>query len=255
MTVRLSLARGARSRLTRLDEVLEAVYQTPEESLGNKYDPLDEAVYIVLSFQTDLARFTATWTRLTKAYPTWAMLDRAPESSIARVLREGGLHRQKARTLKKLFAAVKDVAGTLSLDGLRDMDTEAAEDVLLHLPGLSWKGARCVLMYSLGREAFPVDSNVFRVLKRIGVVPRGAVYRRRSLHDKLQDLVPPERRRALHINLVVHGQRTCLPRAPKCGECAARPICAMAGVPKGARRQDERHRGHEAADGTLANAR
>jgi endonuclease-3 len=238
-----------------LDELLEAVYQTPEKSLGNKCDPLDEAVYIILSFQTDLARFTATWAQLTKAYPTWAMLDRASEASIARVLREGGLQRQKARALKRLFAAVKDVAGRLSLDALRDMDTEAAEAVLLRLPGLSWKGARCVLMYSLGRDAFPVDSNVFRVLKRIGVVPRGAVYRRRSLHDKLQELVPPARRRTLHINLVVHGQRTCLPLAPKCGECAARPICAMVGVPRKARRQDEWRRGHEVVDGTLANAR
>ena len=252
MTVRPSLARGARSRLTRLDEILEALYQTPEESLGNKPDPLDEVVYIILSFQTDLARFSATWARLRRAYPTWAMLDRASESSIARVLREGGLQRQKARTLKQLFAAVKDATGTLSLDALRGMDTEAAEAMLLRLPGLSWKGARCVLLYSLGREAFPVDSNVFRVLKRIGVVPRRAVYRRRSLHDKLQELVPPARRRALHINLVVHGQRTCLPRAPRCGDCAARPICAMAGV---RRRWDERRGGDEVADGTLANAR
>jgi endonuclease-3 len=133
------------------------------------------------------------------------------------------------------------------------MDTEAAEAVLLRLAGLSWKGTRCVLLYSLGREAFPVDSNVFRVLKRIGVVARGAVYRRRSLHDKLQDLVRPERRRALHINLVVHGQRTCLPRAPKCGDCAARPICAMAGVPGRWRRQDKSHHDQEAASGTLAN--
>lgn len=255
MTVTVAIARGARSRLERLDKLLEAAYQTPETSLGNKCDPLDEAVYIILSFQTDLARFTATWARLRKAYPTWARLDRASESSIARVLREGGLQRQKARTLKQLFAAVKSAAGTLSLDALRGMDTKAAEALLLRLPGLSWKGARCVLMYSLGRDAFPVDSNVFRVLKRMGVLPRSAVYRRRSLHDKLQELVPPGRRRALHVNLVVHGQRTCLPLAPKCGACAVRPICAMSGVTRRARRQDELGCGHEVADGTFANVR
>jgi endonuclease III len=232
MRVGSPLRRGARERLAELDHLLEKAYGTPEAALGNKDDPLDEAVYIILSFQTDIARFGATWSRLRSTYPTWEALERAPTRQVAGVLREGGLHRQKARTLKRLLAEVRRIAGEQSLKMLEDMGDEEAERVLTRLPGLSWKGARCVLLYSLGRNWFPVDGNTFRVLKRTGVLRSTAIYRRRSLHDALQAAVLPSRRRALHVNLVVHGQRTCLPLIPQCSRCPVRSVCAMNGVPR-----------------------
>lgn len=115
--------------------------------------------------------------------------------------------------------------GGLSLDHLRLASDEEAERFLLCLPGLSWKSARCVMLYSLGKFTFPVDGNTFRIVKRLGIVPHNAVYRRKSLHDALQDAVPAVRRRPFHVNLVVHGQRICLPAKPRCGECAVRQVC------------------------------
>ena len=225
-----SLLRDAVERLVQMDTILESNYGTPEAELGNKDDPLDEAIYIVLSFQTNLARFTSTWAKLRKAYPTWSVLEGAPTLEIASTLREGGLQKQKARTIQRLLAEVKLVAGKFSLDLVRSMNDEDAEKLLTRLPGLSWKAARCVLLYSLRRDVFPVDGNTFRILRRTGVLPRQAVYRRRSLHDAVQAAVPAHRRRALHVNLVVHGQRTCLPRAPRCSICALVEICPRVGV-------------------------
>lgn len=225
---------GAIERLAHIDATLEAAYGTPEAELGNKPDPLDEAIYIILSFQTDLARFSSTWSRLRAAYPKWDALERAPAREIAHVLREGGLHRQKARTIRRLLTDVQQVAGELSLDLLRTMSDKDAEKLLTRLPGLSWKAARCVLLYSLRRNVFPVDSNTFRILKRTGVLSRRAVYRRRTLHDAIQAAVPAPRRRALHVNLVVHGQRTCLPRAPQCSRCSLLVTCPKVGLPVGA---------------------
>jgi len=220
----------AAKRLAEIDRVLEQCYGSPEADLGNKKKPLDEAIFIILSFQTDLTRTKATWSRLRAIFPTWEVLARAPLAKIATVLREGGLHRQKARTMKRLLAGVRRVSGKLSLGQLRSMSDEHAERLLTSLPGLSWKAARCVLLYSLGRDAFPVDSNTFRILKRTGVLRPGAIYRRRSLHDALQAAVPRARRRSLHVNLVVHGQRTCLPLAPECPRCALRITCPRVGV-------------------------
>lgn len=237
MSTALPLRRGARERLVALHGLLEGHYGTPEATLGNKRDPLDEAIYIILTFQTDIARAASSWSLLKAAYPSWDELHRAPARRIAVVLREGGLQRQKTQRIKLLLAALKRSTGSLSLDFLRGMDTEFAERSLLRLPGLSWKGARCVLLYSLDREVFPVDSNAFRVLYRAGVLGGTPVYRRRSLHDALQDAVPPELRRALHVNLVVHGQRTCLPRSPRCTGCELSRICPRVGlreVPRGA---------------------
>lgn len=233
------LARGARRLLEELGRRLDRAYGCPESELGNKDDPLDEAIYVILSFQTDLARAGKVWTRLRLTYPQWAALDAAPVTKVAAVLREGGLHRQKARTIKRLLAAVRKTMGQLSLDALREMTDGAAERVLTQLPGLSSKGARCVLLYSLRRDALPVDGNTFRILKRVGVLRRDAVYRRRLTQDAIQDAVPTGRHRQLHVNLVVHGQRTCLPVKPKCFICPVRMVCSMTGVRSGQRRLQE----------------
>lgn len=224
------LRRGAAQRLSRIDGILEAAYGSPEAELGNKDHPLDEAIYIILSFQTDLPRVRSTWSALRAAYPSWEAVERAPTPTIAAVLREGGLHRQKARTIQRLLSEVREVAGKLSLDVLRSMNDSDAERLLTRLPGLSWKAARCVLLYSLGRQMFPVDGNTFRILKRTGVLSRRAVYRRRALHDALQAAVPASRRRELHVNLVVHGQRTCLPRSPQCARCSLVTMCPRIGL-------------------------
>lgn len=221
---------GAIERLAQIDTVLEAVYGTPEAELGNKADPLDEAIYIILTFQTDLARFSSTWSRLRAAYPSWDAIERARAPEVARVLRAGGLHRQKTRTIRRLLGAVRRLAGKLSLDLLRTMNDEDAERFLTRLPGLSWKAARCVLLYSLGRNVLPIDSNTFRILKRTNVLSRRSVYRRRTLHDAIQAAVPAPRRRALHVNLVVHGQRTCTPRDPRCACCPLVADCPKVGL-------------------------
>jgi endonuclease III len=224
------LRRGARDRLAAIDKIIAGTYGTPESALGNHTDPLDEAIYIILSFQTNLTRAQETWSRLKLKYKNWEALERAPIREIEEVLRNGGLHRQKARTLRALLRKVRQQHGTLSLGFLRTLSDEEAERVLTQLPGVSWKAARCVLLYSLRRMAFPVDVNTFRILKRTGVLQPDAIYRRRSVHDGLQAAVPPTRRRALHVNLVIHGQRTCLPRSPHCFRCPVRPICTMNGT-------------------------
>ncbi len=239
---------GATSTLQDLDRLLDDAYGAPEARLDNKEDPLDEAIYIVLSFQTDLNRFRLVWENLRTAFPEWQLLAEAPLPRVVKTLRIGGLQEQKARTIKKLLRSVKEATGAYSLDVLRNMEIQAAERFLTRLPGLSWKAARCILLYSLGRHVFPVDGNTFRIFKRTGVLGPRAVYRRRGLHDGLQEAIEPTRRKPFHINLVLHGQRTCLPRRPRCSSCAASTICAMRGVPadvkseprRGARDSDDR---------------
>lgn len=72
-------APNGRARLNILDRILDQAYGAPESVLGNRTDPLDEAVYIILSFQTDLARFKKTWQRLRFAFPQWELKCEARE--------------------------------------------------------------------------------------------------------------------------------------------------------------------------------
>jgi endonuclease III len=231
MSTTFRFSPGGRERLRLLDRALHETYCAPESSLGNKADPLGEAVYIVLSFQTDLARFKETWANLQSTFPTWEALKAAPVQDVANALRAGGLQEQKAVIIQKLLRSVEEAFGELSLDSLRELSDDEAEKALLRLPGLSWKGARCVLLYSFDRSVFPVDVNTFRVLQRVSVIPRSAIYRRRSLHDGLQSAVEPARRRHFHVNLVVHGQTVCLPQRPFCHACPAAAWCPRRDVP------------------------
>lgn len=224
-----------------LDERLRAAHQTPARRLGNKADPLDECVYIILSFQTDVPRARMVWRALRSQFPTWDALLEAPAPSVARVLQPGGLHRQKAVAIRRLLRQVRSEYGELSLDALHELDDVAAERALTRLHGLSWKGARCVMMYSLGRALFPVDVNAFRILKRMGLLRPRAVYRRRTLHDGLQSLIPAPARRSLHINLVVHGQDVCLPVNPTCSTCTVASMCQRTGVASAKQTGKNRH--------------
>lgn len=231
MTPRFRFAPHGREKLHELERLLHQAYGAPEDSLGNQAEPLDEAIYIILSFQTDLPRFQGTWQKLRASFPRWSDVEVASLNDVSAALRFGGLHRQKARAIKQLLAAVRHTFGDLSLDALRRMTDTEAERILTRLPGLSWKGARCVLLYSLGRKVFPVDGNTFRVLQRTGVIPLSAVYRRLSLHDAVQNAIDPDMRRRYHVNLVVHGQEVCLPQGPHCNVCCAASVCPRLGVP------------------------
>ena len=230
MTPGFRFAPGGRKRLLLLDNLLDDAFGAPESVLGNQLNVLDEAIYIILSFQTDLSRFQDIWRRLRAAFPRWEDADRAPVSEIADVMRPGGLHQQKAKVIKRLLAAVRDEFGELSLAPLRQMEDAEAEYVLTRLPGLSWKGARCVLLYSLRRDVFPVDGNTFRIFRRAGVIADSSVYRRKSLHDALQAAIPADRRRPFHVNLVIHGQRVCVPGIPRCSSCPASHVCRRRGL-------------------------
>jgi endonuclease-3 len=228
---RFRFAPDGRMRLHELDRLLDQAYGAPENLLGNKTDPLEEAIYIILSFQTDLARFKETWQRLRSKFPHLSDVEQATLDDISATLRSGGLHRQKAAAIKRLLRAVRRQFGELSLDALRHMADAEAERTLTRLPGMSWKGARCVLLYSLDREVFPIDGNSFRILQRAGVIPLSAVYRRLSLHDGIQEAVDPRLRRRFHVNLVVHGQEVCLPQRPRCEACPAASMCPRRGQP------------------------
>jgi endonuclease III len=214
----------ARRRMRRLAILLGAAYGTPD--LGNVAGPLDEAIYILLTYQTDIARAQQVLAALKGAYPSWQAVLDAPEDAVSEVLRPSGFHRARARLVRRLLAAVAQRWGVLSLEPLRAMSDAEAEAELRALPGLDIKGARCVLMYSLGRSVFPVDSNTYRFMRRYGILGLDSRYRRRSTHVDLQSIVPPNIRYDLHVRLVVHGQTTCLPQRPLCPSCPVRRSCA-----------------------------
>lgn len=207
-----------------LAEVLQRLRARYEfDTLGNLPDPLDELVYIVLSTRTRGPVFARTFTALKRRYPTWERAARARRESLERILEPAGLSKKKARWLKETLVEIRRREGRASLDRLRSLSDEEAERYLVSLPGIGLKTARCVLMYSLDRQVFPVDANARRLLERLGVLQQGVHYY--HVHDAAQAIVPLSLRRDFHVYAVIHGRATCLPRNPRCQQCPLLELC------------------------------
>lgn len=196
----------------------------------NKPNPLDELLFIILSAQTESYSYLETYKELKRRFPTAQALLAARETSIVAAIKSGGLSRKKASQIKQAIRKISADSGKPSLSFLREMKDDEIEAYLVSLPGIGVKSARCIMMYSLGRQVFPVDTHVWKICRRLGLAP--AVPKPTPAMEKeLEAKIPPDIRFSLHVNMVSHGREICTMYWPKCGECMLANICPSAGKP------------------------
>ncbi len=218
------------STLLALADALGREYGSPD--LGNKPDPVDELVYIILSRRTRESAYQAAFAALRAKYKTWEELAGAPEHEIVEVICFSGLGRRKAQSLKLALCALIARFGECTLEPTRHWQDDETRDFLCTLPEIGPKSAACVMMCSLDRPAFPVDAHVGRVLERLGTFRQVSIDLRGRDHKIKQrlllDAVPPALRYTLHVNTLVHGRRVCLPGRPRCRQCVISEYCHAA---------------------------
>lgn len=200
----------------------------------NLKNPLDELLFIICSTQTGEASYRSTFRSLKETFPTHLHIAEAPAEYIARPIVSGGLSNQKAKAIRELLDIIVEKFGEPTLKPLRRMSDEEAEAFLLSLPGVGKKVARCVMMYSLGRQVFPVDTHCWRIARRLGWVrptQKDKHCAPRNM-DRLQSKIPPELRYSLHVNMISLGREVCTPSSPRCDECPIFAWCSRVGVPK-----------------------
>lgn len=198
----------------------------------NKKNPLAEALFIICSIQTDLNGYHATYRALRRTYPTFSALARASQKDIERTIFRGGLSKQKSESMTRFMTDLILRFGKPTLSPLKKMQDAECEQTLLSLPGIGKKTARCIMMYSLGRAVFPVDTHCWRISRRIGWVraTRSDGYCSPRDMDRLQAKIPPELRFSLHVNMVSLGREVCLPKKPHCINCPIKPYCRRIGL-------------------------
>ncbi len=218
---RRSVARGTQhDALATLHERLVEVYGTPRPQ--RQLDPVDELVLTILSQNTSDTNRNRAWERLKSRFPDWADVEAAPLGDVEEALRPGGLHRVKAKRIRATLARVREQHGDYDLSHLAGMDVEVARLELSAIKGIGAKSANCILLFSLGRPAFPVDTHVYRVLHRIGI------HKTRDLavaNLELRDAVPDGTHFVLHMNVIRHGREVCHARKPQCVGCAVSDLC------------------------------
>ena len=186
-------------------------------------DPLATLVKTILSQNTSDTNSLRAFESLMAAFPDWESVAAAEAGQIAASIRSGGLADIKSERIKQTLGEIQRSRGRLELDFLEVLPLDDARDWLKQLPGVGTKTANCVLLFSLGRPALPVDTHVFRVSKRLGLIDsRTSV---EQAHIRLQSLVPPERVYEFHVLMIEHGRRVCKAQRPRCPGCLLGEDC------------------------------
>ena len=200
---------------------LEARYGVPEWC--PRFGAVDELVACILSQHTSDANSLRAFDKLKRAYPNWESVIAAPAVDIADTIRSGGLANSKAVRIKQVLQQILATEGRISLDCLDSMSDAEARAYLMGLPGVGPKTAAIVLSFALGRPVIPVDTHIFRVSWRLGLIEKKIGEAR--AHDALQAQVAPENVYRFHVALIVHGRKVCKAPTPRCGECPLTDIC------------------------------
>ncbi|MDT7541849.1 MAG: endonuclease [Acidobacteriota bacterium] len=225
-------AAGARSRafevaaeekpIRYIIQNLERAYGVPENRWAGT-DPLDMLVSVILSQATSDTNSRRTFAELKRRFATWEEVLRARASSIAAAIKSGGLARQKAKVIKTLLGEIKEARGSLDLSFIKEMSNEEAVKYLSRFRGVGPKTAACTLLFACDKDVFPLDTHIFRVLRRVGLVPEKCSDTR--AHELVNRVVPAGKFYAFHVNLIRHGRKICRPREPLCERCPIVEYC------------------------------
>jgi len=203
--------------------LLEAEYG--ERHWRSHANPLDELIATVLSQHTSDINTARAFASLKDRFADWDSVLVAPVDLVADAIRCGGLAEQKAPRIQGILRAIQTERQSLDLDQLRSMPLDAARGWLLRLHGVGPKTAACVLLFSLGRPALPVDTHVHRVSKRLGLI--GPKVSADAAHSALEAGLGGDRDRvySFHLTMIAHGRAVCTARRPYCERCPLTEHC------------------------------
>lgn len=189
----------------------------------NRLSPLDELVSTILSQNTNDINRDRAFNALRERFPTWEEVRDADPSDVIDAIRSAGLANQKGHRMQRALQQITEEHGVLNLDFLEDLPLEEAKEWLLRFKGVGPKTAAIVLLFSLGKPAFPVDTHIYRVTGRLGLRPENITAE--QAHNHLAELFDPVMYYDIHLNLIRHGREICHARSPQCERCSLSDLC------------------------------
>ncbi len=188
---------------------------------------MEELILTVLSQNTSDVNRDRAYAAMRHRFPTWEALAEANPTELASSIRPGGLANIKAPRLLGILHEIQDrEGGTLDLSWMRGATSSRVSEYLTSLPGVGPKTAACVLAFSLGRLALPVDTHVHRVARRLGFFDERTDSAK--AHRVMEDLVPARLRVRMHVGMIRLGRTICRAGRPACGVCPLQDLCPTA---------------------------
>ena len=172
-------------------------------------------VAVMLSAQCTDRRVNIVTPPLFQAFPDAAAMSRVGESEIYQYIKSVSYPNSKARHLSQMAKRLVENFGG---------QVPETFDELITLPGVGRKTANVVTSHAFGRPCIAVDTHVFCVSHRLGLVPATCRTPLQTEHY-LTRRVPEDKQLMFHFWLLEHGKRTCTLRTPHCQTCFLAPVC------------------------------
>ena len=186
-------------------------------------DPVSELIVTILSQNTSDVNSRRAFESLVSSFHDWKAIEQASIRDISASIRSGGLADVKAKYIKRALEYIYQKRGDIELEFLKQSPMEEARDWLMQIPGVGIKTASCVLLFSLSMPALPVDTHVFRVAKKLGLIDSKVPVD--QAHHLLEKMVPANDILTFHVTMIEHGRKVCKAQRPHCYDCILKQIC------------------------------
>ena len=191
---------------------LEETYPDAECALHHQ-NVFQLIVAVALSAQTTDKSVNVVTPALFERYPDADSLAAADVEEVSEYIKRIGMYKTKAKNIVGMAQKlVSEYGGQVPED----------YDALVSLPGVGRKTANVVLSVGFGHQRIAVDTHVFRVANRIGLVHEKDVLKTEL---SLMERIPEERWSRTHHSLIFHGRQCCDARKPKCDDCPINTLC------------------------------
>ncbi len=202
-----------KEQLLKIIEVFEATKPKPETELSynNTYQLL---VAVILSAQCTDKRVNIITKDFFKTFPSYEKLSLAKHEDVFEKIKSCSYPNNKAKNLIGMASVLKN-----EFNGIVPSDI----DQLQKMPGVGRKTANVVASVAFGKATMPVDTHVFRVAQRIGIVKKSKTPR--EVEDQLLKITAKQKVHDLHHWLILHGRYVCKARKPLCEECKISMFC------------------------------
>src|SRR5690242_812026 len=192
------------------------VQNNPDPQTELLYDnPYELLVAVILSAQCTDKRVNQTTPVLFDSYPDIDSLSEASPEALFPLIKSISYPNNKTNHLIGMARMIKNDFG-----GKIPMTVEE----LIKLPGVGRKTANVITSVIDQQPNMAVDTHVFRVSKRIGLVPQSASTPL-AVEKELIKNIPESLVHKAHHWLILHGRYICVARTPRCEKCGLRPVC------------------------------
>ncbi|QMW05095.1 endonuclease III domain-containing protein [Spirosoma foliorum] len=219
MNINPDLATKTRDAHERLNELygIQAVRGYP--------DPMHELIGTILSHRTTHANEVIAYRTMRERFPTWEQVRDAPLRDLIDAIQTANYPEIKAPYIQNLLIHLFRETGAANIDFLGDLSTEAAMNWLTALPGIGFKTATILLLFTFHKPVLPVDTHVHRVTQRLGLI--GPKVSAEKAHTLLLAYLPKDTLILFnfHKHFYWHGQRICTWYDPKCTDCVLQSMC------------------------------